>query len=40
VLLSEVIHLILKALIGLLKIEQPGLKLPPMGNARLSTETR
>jgi hypothetical protein len=40
VLLSEVVYLVLKALIGLLEIKQPGLQLPSMGDARLNTETR
>jgi hypothetical protein len=40
VLLSEVVYLVLKALIGLLEIKQPGLQLPSVGNARLNTETR
>jgi hypothetical protein len=40
VLLPEVIYLVLEALVSLLEIEEARLQLPPMGDARLNTETR
>jgi hypothetical protein len=38
--LSQVVHLILEGVVGLLEVKKARLQLPPMGNARLSTEAR
>jgi hypothetical protein len=38
--LPQIVHLILEGVICLLEVEESRLQLPPMGNARLNTETR
>jgi hypothetical protein len=40
VLLTKIIHLIPKPLVGLLEVKQPRLQLSPMSNARLNTENK